>query len=285
MSQHAALFDAHVHFHRSFRAGAFLDAAARNVARGAGELGVESDPPGMLLFAERERVGSELERLQRASANEGRRSWQLEETAEEFAWAARRSSGPPLYLVGGTQAETREGLEVLALCCGDHVPSGRGLAETVEAAVSAGAVPVIPWGFGKWWGRRGRRVARLLDGPLADHVFLGDNAGRPSGTPRPWLFELARERHVPLLPGSDPLPLAAHETRPGQLGFALELELDAARPGASVRLALRERRRQPSVYGETVGLPGFLRDQLLLRAPRFLTERRPPSVRQPGRET
>ena len=46
------LIDTHVHFHSCFDRDAFLDAAARNFARGAAELGIAGPFMGCLMLAE-----------------------------------------------------------------------------------------------------------------------------------------------------------------------------------------------------------------------------------------
>jgi hypothetical protein len=75
---------------------------------------------------------------------------------------------------------------------------------------------------------------------------------------------------VAVLPGSDPLPLSWHAGRAGSYGFVLEGELSADRPADDLRQRLRELRASPPVFGRRVTLPGFLRDQVALRAGRRL---------------
>ena len=120
-----------------------------------------------------------------------------------------------------------------------------------------GAVPVLPWGVGKWSGERGRLVANAA---ARYSLLLGDNAGRPFGWPRPALFQ----QYV-VLPGTDPLWLKTEQERVGTYGFVLEGHFDSDRPAAGVVNALQNLTQSPPVFGNRVGPYGFLRQQLGLR--------------------
>ena len=58
-------------------------------------------------------------------------------------------------------------------------------------------------------------------------------------------------------------------------GFVLEGELSADRPADDLRRRLGELRNSPRVFGRRVTLPGFLRDQVALRAGRRLAVAQP----------
>jgi len=198
--------------------------------------------------------------------------WSFERTGETESLVARRDrNGERLLVIAGRQIVTREGIEVLALAGDAGVLDGMPFGETLQRVRMSGALPVLPWGFGKWWGGRGRLVAGALARRGPDLLFLGDNAGRPELGGEPPLFRQARDCGVPVLPGSDPLPLSWHAGRAGSYGFVLEGELDAEHPAWDLRRRLRELRESPRVFGRRVTLPGFLRDQAALRARRRRT--------------
>jgi hypothetical protein len=170
---------------------------------------------------------------------------------------------PRLLVVAGRQVVTDRGVEVLGLLCGERIPDGRNLESTIAMIRETGAVPVLPWGFGKWMFGRGTLVARLLRSS-AHPPFVGDNGGRAALGGRPRLLREAQERGIVNLPGSDPLPLAGHETRAGSCGFLADCSLDAA-PVASLRAWLRALRGQPPVFGRPRRLDRFLGDQLRMQ--------------------
>lgn len=179
---------------------------------------------------------------------------------------ARRSpGGERLLVVAGRQVRTREGLEMLGLATTEEFPDGLSFEDALARVRWSGAVPVLPWGFGKWWFYRGGLIEALLRRPEPKWIFLGDNGGRPAvgGTPR--LLREARRRGIPVLPGSDPLPLAGHEARAGSYGFLVREGVDEQQPAAALRQWLRGLAVQPPTFGGCQRLTQFCRDQIHLR--------------------
>jgi hypothetical protein len=265
----SVLVDAHVHVHPGFARDAFLDAALANFRREAAEMGLRDEVLGCLLLAE---MGPARWFHRARNGEEGSGVWSFERTGEFESLVARRISregcGEKLLVIAGRQIATREGLEVLALACDADVPDGLPFGETLHRVRACGALPVLPWGFGKWWGRRGRLVAGALERRGSAPLFLGDNAGRPAMGSAPHLFQKAQAHGIAVLPGSDPLPLPWHASRAGSFGFLLEGGLDAERPAADLRRRVRKLREGPRAFGRLAPLPRFLRDQVALRGRR-----------------
>jgi hypothetical protein len=245
-SSSVALVDSHVHFHSCYDLSAFLGGALRNFRKAGAGVGylLLSESAGAHWFR-RWRDGLKIE------------GWRFEPTGEEESLRAVNGTGERLILVAGRQIVARERLEVLALGKDLELPDGLPMAETLERVRESGALPVLPWGFGKWWGRRGTVVAETLeqDGEL----FLGDNAGRHG--PEPALFRRARKLGVRVLPGSDPLPFSRHAGLAGSYGFVLSHAVDLDRPAETLLRRIRES-GQPRAFGRRAGLPRFLRDQV-----------------------
>jgi hypothetical protein len=124
---------------------------------------------------------------------------------------------------------------------------------------------VLPWGFGKWWGERGRLVDAYLASARPGKIFLGDNGGRPIGLPAPRQFARAARRGMLVLPGSDPLPRAGEIARIGRYGFVLRLELDLDRPALALKAHLNRLQRQPAIFGRLQSPARFLASQVSLR--------------------
>jgi hypothetical protein len=267
------LVDAHVHVHPGCTGDAFLDAALANFRKAAAALGRPEGFLGCLLLAEMSEMRRMPGWIRRANRPEGDGMWSFERTGEVESLVARRRSGVSgarLLVIAGRQIATREGIEVLALASDAGVLDGLSFGETLQRVRVSGALPVLPWGFGKWWGRRGQLVSGALARRGSAPLFLGDNAGRPALGNEPPLFREARDHGVAVLPGSDPLPLPWHAGRAGSYGFVLEGGLDAEHPAWDLRQRLRELRESPPVFGRRVTLPGFLCDQAALRARRRL---------------
>jgi hypothetical protein len=122
-------------------------------------------------------------------------------------------------------------------------------------------VPVVPWGFGKWSGSRGRLLAEFLHEPAGRDVLLGDNGGRLALGPTPPLLAMARRRGIPVVPGSDPLPFRSQSERAGRYGFVLTAGGNPDLPARTVVQYLQSRKDQPCPYGRLTSLPAFVISQ------------------------
>jgi SAM-dependent methyltransferase len=181
------------------------------------------------------------------------------------AVVAIRPGTLPVLVIAGRQIVSAERIEVLALGTRTQIPDGQPLAATIDAVRADGALAVLPWGFGKWWGARGRMFDAYLETAPAGEIFLGDNGGRPIGAPAPRQFALAAARSMLILPGSDPLPLAGEIERIGRYGLALRLKLDLDRPARALKAHLEGLERQPASFGRLQSPGRFLAAQLALR--------------------
>jgi hypothetical protein len=250
--------DGHVHVYPCFSVKRFLAAAIENMGSGS--------PGATRILLLTESAGHGFFDLWMRSAGRGvpgAEEWSVERTPEDTTLSLRNPNHGVLRVVAGRQVVTSEGLEVLAL--GTRATFNdlkRSAEDAIEAAASAGALPAVPWGAGKWWGRRGRALSGLIANHRAPFV-LCDNAGRPWVWPEPSHFRRAREKGARLLSGSDPLPLPGEESFVGRCGFTLEGEIDSARPFLWVRDSVFA--RPPGLYGRREGLLRFLRNQAAMQ--------------------
>jgi hypothetical protein len=263
--------DAHVHLHDCFQLQTFLDAAAAHARMESVRARVA--PAGVLLFAESS--GAHRFRDLRDRFEElGVAGWECRRTQERESVILVRDQGELLIAVAGRQIATAQQLEVLALCGDVEIGDGMPLAATIRQVQAAGALPVIPWGFGKWWFRRQRLVRAAVENAAQPGLFLGDNGGRPQWSRRPALFRLAEKRGIFALPGSDPLPFASEMGKVGRYGFVLDADLDAERPAAAIRRWLLGTARPPQTYGRREAALHFARVQLAMQVRGALSARR-----------
>ncbi len=255
------LVDAHVHAYPCFDAARQLAAAHRNFARHAQRLQPGNAWAGALLLSESHghhwfaNVAASAGDPAEQSAVAG---WAFHATAERESLLARNEAGARLYIIDGRQVVTRERLEVLALCCSIDLSDGSPLAEVVDTIRDAGGLAVIPWGAGKWWFARGAVLERCL----REHpdILLGDNANRPAVLPVPRPFGLARELDVPILPGSDPLPIPGAEEQTGSFGFVLPAAPSTDSPAATIRRGVQAGTIVP--FGSLQSAGRFVTNQL-----------------------
>jgi hypothetical protein len=241
--------DAHVHFHRRALVGPALDFAAANSLRIRNRA---NGLIGVLLLAQsaNERV---FEELRAGPATES--GWQIAPASGEPESLIARKGERSLAIVCGRQVRAQDGLEVLALGTREEFKDGRSFAETVGAVVRSGAISVLPWGFGKWRGVRGRIIEAALATMGAERVFLGDNGGRLSGAPRPSMVRRYEGRGFRVLPGSDPFPFGGDHQRIAGFGFLAERPVSEDTPWAGLREELRALRDSPQRFGRAT--PAF----------------------------
>lgn len=270
-NQHKIFVDAHVHIHDCFCLTYFFDAALKNFQQAALKTDhAKGRNTYILLLTESAGKNhyqklAELARRRQTLSERNVLKWRLEPTPESCTLKAHRSDGQSFYLLAGRQVVTAERLEVLALMTSCLFQEKQSLYQTVQAVYHSGGVPVIPWGFGKWIGKRGRILEQFLmknDKP----VFLGDNGGRPWFWPRPRLFEVAEAKGGRVLPGSDPLPLPSEASRAGSFGFTMNSILTSY-VARDLKRCLENKNLNFSAYGDSQKLIRFFKNQFLIRTP------------------
>lgn len=248
--------DAHVHFYSVARAERALNGAMRNFSalRPTGGTGIQ----GCLLLAESagENVFSALVQVGRT----GR--WCIRETHDEPHSAIASGPTGQVAIIAGRQVRTAENLEVLALGTSRNYPDGMDLPTALEAVHDSGALAVVPWGLGKWTGRRLELLTSLLDWVQPESIFLGDNGGRLGIIDAPPLLVTAANNGFRVLPGSDPFPLPGDWKRVGSYGFRAEIDLPERDPWRVLRDWLKSRQSSPVPYGRPLGLFRFLVNQV-----------------------
>ena len=259
--------DSHVHFYDLADVPGLLESALRTFRRAIGAQATDRPFSGVLVLTEPQSRPA-FAALQLRSSNRagiGNGLWTLAATGEEISLRATRDDGDTLFLLSGQQIVTRENLEVLSLLAQPMVADGLDLAETVTEVLRLGGLPVLPWGVGKWLGRRGKIVSDFLAEYRETPLFLGDNGGRPSFWASVPQFRQAKSRGITILRGSDPLHCSHWRRGAGSFGTLLSCPCDTALPGKSLRDALTAGNASFGEFGRLEQPWHFLKDQLALR--------------------
>lgn len=244
--ERGVLVDAHVHLHDPARAQDDL----RQAAVGFAEAGSRGHPAVVMLA---ERAGYDVF---------AQLAVQLGATGEdESLWYEH--AGQRVLVVAGRQIVTSEGLEILGLATRTHIPDGLPAGEVLQRLTQADAIPVLPWGVGKWLGRRGLLVDGLISRAQRGRLFLGDNGGRPR-----W-WRVSQFAHgLPVLAGSDPLPLPGSASAIGRFGSLVGTHINEQQPALSLKRALRDPATRIATYGRLAPALRFITDQTRLRLAR-----------------
>jgi hypothetical protein len=268
------LVDAHVHIHDCFALPRFLNSAYANFRDVAARKEACNGFTGMLLLAETARANW-FKRLTTLADN-GHTSetaplgeWHLRHTAESCSLLVERRQNEHIFIIAGRQIVTAENLEVLALGTDAYFPDGAPITAVIEAVRASGALVAIPWGFGKWWGRRGLILKELLDKQESLDLFLGDNSGRPVFLRNPRHFKQAIKKGIQIFPGSDPLPFPSEYWRPGSVGLMIRAYISEKTPASNLKQILRDQAISIKPYGRLENPYRFLRNQFAMQLVKF----------------
>lgn len=258
--------DAHVHLWPRFDTERLLSSARENFFIQCRESW--SPPPTMvLLLADTARAEGFAALAELAESGKAVGRFQLRKTAEEHSLLAFDPARPEerLLFLAGRQLVTAEKIEVLALASPTFPKDGLPLADTIADVRKRNGLAILPWGVGKWLGRRGAIIGDYLAQAEPNGLLLGDNGGRPALWPKPGLFARAAARGIGLLSGSDPLPLPGEERRVGSFGSHLPGNCGDEYPVQEIVSLLTSNTRELPGFGKNLGPFSFLKTQLALR--------------------
>jgi hypothetical protein len=209
---------------------------------------------------------NEFQRIRsRATEQDNLGDWLPRLTREACSLIIRHVSGEEIIVIAGRQIVTREKLEVLALASDVAYPDGEPIQVSLTQAAHDGAIIVLPWGFGKWLGERGRIIRQLLEDDNAPKFYLGDNGGRLRYGPAPKEFSTAEKKRIRVLPGTDPLPFRSEVRSIGRYGFSLNTSICLESPAAELNTLLADTATVVKSFGHGEGILRFLRNQAMMQ--------------------
>lgn len=207
------LIDTHVHFYPCFEATRFLNAACDNFQREIKHSRLPKDTLCHLCLTEK----SEHHFFETLRSED----WKDYQTKEKYTRVVKKGEHS-IHIIAGRQIVTKEQIEILAIGTLSQFKEGASLQDTLHAIEQAEAIAIIPWGFGKWWGKRGEIIKKLIQSNNAPKFLLGDNGGRLHIGVKPPIFKQGSARGIPIVPGSDPLPFKSQECHAGRCGVIVE---------------------------------------------------------------
>jgi len=264
------MMDGHAHFHRGFEADLFLESAHANFRDAAQRVAPDASFVGVLLLTEGGQENGFKRLLAQVKRENGERrsaaaAWSVQDTEEPTSARFTAGNRAPILVVVGRQIPTRERLEVLAVGTRREFEEGRPIRTLIQEVSRSGALPVVPWGAGKWIGERGQLVDELVRSSNLPPFFLGDSGNRPAFWPQPSLFRVAKKHGIRNLPGSDPLPFSSEVQRVGSFGVALNGSLDLEKPAQDLKRKVLDLSPTLHPFGEGETPLRFLRNQLKMQ--------------------
>lgn len=263
--------DAHVHIHDYTSINKVLDSALYNFQQAAHHITTDlKQQLGVLFLADMGdgQLFQQLSEDAQVETEQWRGDWTLKPTDEDTSVFACHKSGQQILLLAGYQIVTQENLEVLSIistgCIENHLP----LPETIRQIKDHGGLPVIPWGFGKWFGKRGKIVNHLIQSSDCTEILMGDNGNRPMFWINPIYLNQAKKQGIRILPGTDPLPIHTELSRPGSFGFYMQGVVEASTPGSCLKEMLLDAKVTLQPYGSLEKPLRFFKNQIQIRSPK-----------------
>lgn len=267
---HTVFVDAHVHFYDCFDLSAFLNCSQKNFSDAADKAGIDTDYSAVLFLSERSSENwfqwlVDAAKEGTAIGHEQSKLWRLQYNEKDASIKAVSDHYPSLYIIPGKQVETKESLEVLLLGTLETFDDKVSLTALLESVRDKEVISVLPWGVGKWFGRRGEIVKNTITKETGRNFFIGDIAGRPTIWPQPSLFGLAEKKGFRLLQGTDPLPIPTAAAMAGSYGFSIKMSQLGEMPGQQIKKKILNPETITTPYGVRENPVKFIRNQILLR--------------------
>jgi len=254
------LCDTHAHLHAGCDVSASWDAAYRNLSRFAAGQDFSA-----LVFLADMAGQSFFDDLHASTGTRLGSAWTVSETQEAVSVNLTRDDGARITVIAGSQVVSRERIEVLLLGTRTRIGDGLPLDALLQCAKEGEGWTVLPWGVGKWTGKRGGSVDAVLRSDPDGLLWAGDNGNRPWFWPEPKVFGWMRHRRVPVLRGTDPLRIHQDTLRIGSFGNRIVCDFDPERPFGSVDKAIRSGAFEMGATGSGQGLLRFVANQIRLR--------------------
>lgn len=263
--------DGHVHIYSNFSESSCLEWAMENFDKTAATRNLGARTDRVLFLAESNGYDwfTQQRTLARNNPNALLGKYQRKITDENSSLLFTETSGKCLVVIAGRQIVSSEKLEVLALGLTEAFPDGMPLQQIIAEINDKNCLAVLPWGVGKWLGKRKQILSSLITREPRANVFLADNGNRPFFWPLPEFFNASTLPYSCDLAGSDPLPLQNQEKRIGSYGFCLHGPLDLGHPFHFLREKLINTASSFQTFGDKAEPFSFFFNQIAMRLKRF----------------
>jgi len=253
------LVDSHIHINNCYDLKYFFDSAFNNFSHFNDQLTKSKKFTGVLFLTEAGDYNFFKKFYDNSKTFSTKLNYKLKQTSEDNSLIISNGENN-IVLVAGQQIVTAENIEVLALGTINRFKYGNSISDTIDQINKTGAISVVPWGVGKWIGRRENVVKQLISS--RSDFFLGDNGNRPAFWGLPSLFKIAESKGIYNLPGSDPLSFETEMTKPGSFGFFFKERIDLNYPVNYLKKKILSADKQFDSYGRLENPVKFFRNQI-----------------------
>jgi hypothetical protein len=242
----------------------FFDYVFKNFSRYANEINNGSKWKGLLLLTEMKNV-NQFGKIKDMQAVGSGKKFKVENTGEDKSVKIISPEGNIVFVVNGKQIIAENNMEVLALCTNVEFSERQNLITTVKKINTENALAVLPWGVGKWTGKRKEMLEKFISEYNNEKFFLGDNSGRPKFWSEPDLFKAANLSGHYVLPGTDALSIENQISKTATYGFYVYDNLDDEHPAKSIKNIIENLDAPPKHFGTLESLVPFFKNQITMQ--------------------
>lgn len=266
MNKKLLLIDAHAHIQECYDINLYISSIIKNFSNVVKNENLSDKWIGVIFLTEVKGLNY-FDKLKSKEAKDRLKEndFSVNDSLEDNSIILSDNKQHTIIIIAGKQIITEKNIEVLALGTTSNFEYGNSIEKTITKIQECGAIPVLPWGVGKWLGRRKEILIKYMEANSSKTYFLGDNGGRPIFWPKPKIFSKGIELNHFVLPGSDALAIPSENTKTGSYGFMLESEIDLDKPAASIMNYILTMNKQPATFGHLESPLRFLSNQIIMQ--------------------
>lgn len=264
------MVDGHVHIYDCYNLETFFNSAVKNLEYFYDTYYANGSPFELVLLLTEGKTNDFFSQFKKKGSFSNDAGYRFLNTNEEQSIVLAKKNKRLCYLLKGRQIVTGENLEVLAIGSTQTIADGLPIEIVLEQIIDNNEMAVLAWGVGKWSFKRGKIIKRMIKKYCSPYLLVGDNSGRPTFMPIPQLFKQAQALNISVINGSDPLPFAGEETKPGSYGFSVEGDFNENEPAKSLRDILVSPGLTTSFFGQRDNTINFFKRQSKIYRKKYL---------------
>ena len=255
------LIDSHVHLYENFDPDSFIESITRNFKKYCKLNENEFDKSVKIIFLTEAKKNDFFRRIADNSLPLKIMDIHSEKTHEEGSILLMQNGHDLFYIISGRQIITKENIEILSVGDGTMIKDGLPAAEVLEQLKDREELAILAWGVGKWLFGRGKLVKNIINKSDYPYLLIGDNSARPSVWLKPLIYRNGEKLGIPIINGSDPLPLDGEDEKAGSYFFMVKGSFDPKKPLGSIKKILKSDVKKVMNMGKRDSLFNFFRRQ------------------------
>jgi len=258
------LIDSHVHIHGTYDLNIFFESVFNNFSYYASRIDKTKPWKAFLLLTEMYAVNY-FGKLYETNSIDSSNKYIVQRTEEKNSVRITSSKGNEVFVISGKQIIAKNNIEVLALCTNKEFDEQQSLSSTIKLINVENGIAVLPWGVGKWSGKRKESLNKFLIDNREESFFLGDNSGRPTFWSEPDLFKIGNQTGHFVLPGTDALSIPSEVNKTATYGFYVYDKIDKNKPTESIKNIITNLTASPKHYGRLEKIGPFFKNQIIMQ--------------------